>query len=157
MNTNTQTLLAWQAPVRTSHQRSEKWYLIGGVMCAMAIVYGVMTGAWSLSLTFGMIAGLYFLTRNESHRDHSIVISEVGVEFDGKFHPWNELKEFWILNAPGYSELHLEPKKHFRPEITIQTGTTDPYILRDVLSLYLPQNPNKKERLLDTFIRFCKL
>ena len=157
MNTNTEPILAWNAPARVTHERSDRWYLVGGLLCLTAVMYGVISGSWSLSVTFGMIGGLYYLTRNEKHPDHTISIREMGVEYDGSFRSWGDYKEFWILRGDGYHELHISTSKFLRPDIVIQTGEIDPHAIRDTIAQFLPMTDQKKERLLDAFIRFCKL
>ncbi|OGJ63312.1 hypothetical protein A3C52_04955 [Candidatus Peribacteria bacterium RIFCSPHIGHO2_02_FULL_51_15] len=157
MNTNTQPLLEWRAPARINHEKSDRWYLVSGIICAIFVVYGILTGAWTMSITFGMIAGLYFYVRNLDHPLHYIRIFEGGIEFDGLYYIWPDFKHFWILDGKTYHELHVEPIKGLRADIVILTDQIDPFELRDVLNQFIPQIAHKRERLLDAIIRFCKL
>ena len=158
MHTNTEPiLLEWKAPAKIAHERSEKWYLVMGIGCALMIVYGILTSAWSLSISFAMLAGLFFLIRNEKPHIHTIAVRDTGIEFDGHFSVWSDWKYFWILRADDYFELHIESKKYLTPDIVIQTGKIDPYALRDLLGQYILQTDTKKEKILDAIIRFCKL
>ena len=158
MHTNTEPiLLEWKAPAKIAHERSEKWYLVMGLGCALMIVYGILSGAWSLSISFAMLAGLFFLIRNEKPHIHTIAVRETGIELDGRFSVWSDWKYFWILRADDYFELHIESKKYLTPDIVIQTGKIDPYALRDLLGQYILQTDTKKEKILDAIIRFCKL
>lgn len=157
MNTNTNIHLEWQAQTRPDHVRSPRWYMFGGSLCAIMVAYGVFSGSWSTSLVFAFIPALYYLVRNQSHVQHTIRIMDLGVEFDGRLCVWGELKEFWILAGPGYHELHIAPMKVSRPEIVIQTGTIDPFVVRDTLGQFLPQIADRRERILDAIIRFCKI
>jgi hypothetical protein len=157
MNTNTTLLLEWRAASRPNHVRSDRWYLVAGLLCATFVAYGVLTGSWSMSITFAMIGGLSFLVRHEQHRLHHVRIYETCLEFDGTLHPWSTFESFWILQAEQYFELHLAPVKHSKAEIVVQTGEIDPFRLRDTLIEFLPQNTKQHERLLDAIIRFCKL
>ena len=156
-NTHTQILIEWQAAAKVNHVRSEKWYVVNGLLCATLVAYGVLSGSWALSITFGMIAGLYFLTRNDEHKAHVIRIFEYGIEFDGTLHSWSEWENFWILRADNYYELHMAPVKPLRPELVVQTGDADPFVVRDIIAQYVPQIGHQKERVVDAFIRFCKL
>ncbi len=158
MKTQTQTpLLAWQAPLRATHRRSEQWYTVAGSLSAVLILYGVLTSNWVFAFVFALVPALYFLVRHENHRDHTIEIYETGINFDGKFRAWSEYQEFWIFHAPGYYELHIASVKAYGRDICIQTSNIDPYVIRDVLGYFLPQSANKKEKTLDAIIRFCKL
>lgn len=157
MQTNTNVFLEWQAPTRSDHKRSERWYIIAGTLCALMVVYGIFTETWSMSLVFAFIPGLYWLLRNQAHKKHTIRLTPLGIEYDAVLLPWGDWKEFWILSGPDYHELHIAPVKKIRSEIVIQTGDIDPFVLRDVLAQFLPQIGDRQERLLDAFIRFCKL
>ncbi len=157
MNTNTSLILEWQAASRPNHVRSDKWYLVAGLLCATFVAYGILAGEWSMSVTFAMIAGLSYLVRHEQHRVHQVRIYETGFEFDGTLYPWADLQCFWILQAANYHELHLAPAKHTKAEIVVQTGNIDPFLIRDTLALHISQNTKQHEKLLDAIIRFCKL
>ena len=158
MDTNTNPpLLEWKAPAKVGYKRSEKWYLVAGVLCVLMIAYGILTGAWSMSLCIALIAGLSFLVRNESPQIHTIRIHDIGIEFDSKLSVWSDWKHFWILRGDGYHELHIESKKSMEPDLVIQTGTMDPYVVRDQLSQFIVQIDHQKEKILDAIIRFCKL
>ncbi len=157
MQTNTHVLLEWQAVSKINHERSPQWYLITGILCIVVIVYGIVTGAWGMSLVCALLAGLFFLVRNEAQVIHSIRILETGIEFDGKMFMWSDWKHFWILQGQSYHELHIETNRRFSADIVIQTGELDPYVIRDLLSQFIPQIAHKKEKILDAIIRFCKL
>jgi hypothetical protein len=156
MNTNI-TLLEWQAPARLDHDRSERWYVVAGLLCATLIVYSVLTGAWSLAVTFGMLGGLAYITRNVKHKIHAIKILPTGIDVDGHLTIWSEWKHFWILQGDGYFELHVEPKSSLRPDLVLLTGDTDPFLLRDALGAFIPQIAHKREKIIDAITRYCKI
>ena len=150
-------ILEWQAPSRIAHDRSQRWYLCASLAVLAMIAYGILTSAWSFSVTIAILAGLFYLIRNEPHPQHTIRIASVGIQFDGAMHAWDEWKDFWMLASPDHCELHVESKKFYRPDLIIHTGPMDPLVVRDTLIQHLPQNPAKREKLLDLIIRFCKL
>ncbi len=158
MNTQTPNiLLEWEAPRAIQHERSDRWYAVGTAFIATMVVYGILIGAWSMSITFAMVAGLFFLVRNEEPSVHRIRILESGIEFDGKHRTWGECGEFWILQGKDYHELHIASKRRFMPDIVIHTGKIDPYMIQGTLATYLKQTDIYKENILDAIIRFCKL
>lgn len=148
--------LEWQAPSQVTHERSHRWYAVAGVAAASAIVYGVITGAWTLSVVVALVGGIFYLIRNHEHRTHTIRILPLGIEFDGVLRPWHRWKNFWILVGPGYNELHIAAGG-LHSDLIIQTGSMDPYVVRDTLLHFLPQHPKPREKLLDAISRFCKL
>ena len=159
MNTHAQNdiLLSWEAPAKPNHDRSERWYVIAGICAAMLIVYGMVSGSWIMSFCLAVSAGLYYLVRNEKHPQHTISIMSLGINFNGRLHPWNDFKHFWMLSGSDYCDLHIACKRRLGGDICIQTGDMDPYKIRDLLSEFMPQDPHKRENILDAIIRFCKL
>ncbi len=157
METHTNILLEWHAASRPDHHRTEKWYVGAGAFCIVMIAYGILSGAWSLSVIFAFIPALYYMLRNQGHKKHHIRIREMGIEVDDRLYGWGELKEFWILEGPDYFELHIAPIKKIKSDIVVMTGNIDPYIVRDTVGKFLPQIAHQKEKLLDAIIRFCKL
>lgn len=155
IHTNT-LLLEWQAPIRISHERSKRWYMIAGALATCMIVYGLLTGAWTTSLVTALAAGLYYLVRNEKQPILNIRIFDTGIEVNGNLETWKSWKDFWILVGPGYAELHVD-RKGFKPELVVLTGNTDPTVIRDTLNQFLPHSDERREKILDTFIRFCKI
>jgi hypothetical protein len=158
MDTNTQgTLLAWTAARTERHERSHRWYTVSICFVATMIVYGVLSHAYSMSITFALLAGLFFLVRNSDSPQHRIALTTAGIDFDDRFTSWSEWKHFWILQGDGYFELHIEAKKYLIPDLVIRTGSIDPLVVRDTVSQFVPQIDHRKENILDAIIRFCKI
>jgi hypothetical protein len=78
-----------------------------------------------------------------------------GFSIDDIFSEWGECEGYWILKCPGYYELHIE--KRNGTAVKIQTGEVDPYQLHDLLPHLLAQLDDRRENVLDTIIRICKL
>jgi len=161
METNTHptptTLLAWEGLSAPLHDRGRRWYVIGGAVTLLVIIYGLVSGAWSMSLVAAAIAGMYVLRRNAPVVTRRIEIISTGIVLDGDFAPWADYKDFWLVQTPAYSELHLMRTGGFSREIVVQTGSVNPQSIRMTLSEYLQERADQKERLLDMIIRICKL
>jgi hypothetical protein len=95
--------------------------------------------------------------RHQTHDTHKADILTTGFQLDNTLSPWEDLKEFWILQGRGYYELHIAPKNTRKADIVIQTGEKDPFVVRDMLLQFIPQTAGKREKILDAIIRFCKL
>lgn len=157
MNTHTQPILSWHAKSKVDHSRGTLWYVIGGALSGVMIVYGVLAGQYMVTVVFLLLPAAYYLARKQDHRIHEVHVREDGFELDGRLTPWGECKEFWILQGPGYFELHIAPVRQFAPEIIVQTGETDPYLVRDTLLGFVKPGVGKRERILDALLRFTKL
>ncbi|MBI3332183.1 hypothetical protein HYZ99_04495 [Candidatus Peregrinibacteria bacterium] len=153
-----QPLLTWDAPSRPNHERGPKWYLYGGIFVLLCAVWGILTGAWSFTIVMILIGGMYFMTRNAPEPVHHIEMSKHGVTFRGEFSAWKDCKDFWLLQGPGYIELHIMRTKMVNPEIVIQLAPgMDVRIVRALLGHFLPERSDQTETLLDIFTRLTKL
>lgn len=155
--TGNKLLLEWTAMITPHHERSPRWYLIGSLLVLAFAAYGILTGAWTMSLLAILLGGLYFLIRREPPMYKRIAIHENGYEYEGVFTYWADCQEFWLIHCPGYTQLHIRKKRGFERETVIQTGSIDPNEIRSLLSQYVHLTSDRNESLLDIIIRLCKL
>ena len=103
--------------------------------------------------------------RNTAPRKITIRITAIGVQVEENVTPWNQLKDFWILLGPDYSELHFAPqgmaqrelKVFIRDPQTTAENAPDPGMIRETLLQFLPERPGMQERFLDSLARILKL
>jgi hypothetical protein len=86
-----------------------------------------------------------------------MIIEEDGFRFADRFIPWSDCTDFWIIETPQFSRLHIARKGKGNRVVSIQTGDIDPTVIRTTISRFLPLRPDQRERLLDLIIRLCKL
>ncbi len=149
-------VLAWEALSHPSVERTKRWYITAGSIAAIVSIYGLFTGSWSTAVVCLVAAALYYLIHDHKPLSIRIELYESGVRFDGDFFRWDELVGFWFLRTPTYIELRLVAKKPHK-RMVIQLGDLDPERLGMILGQRLPELKGKREGLLDTFIRICKL
>lgn len=128
----------------------------GGIVLAVA-AFGILTGAWTLTLVALLLGGTYFLVRNESTPMRRIQIEVDGVQFDDTFTSWDQCRDFWLVQTPLFTELRVTRKSRVGGDIRIQTGEIDPTLIRTTVSQFIPLRADQREHLLDTIIRLCKL
>lgn len=150
-------LLAWTAPSHHNYERSARWYITWGILVLIIAAYGILSGAWTLTLVALLLGGTYFLTRREATPLKEIRIENDGVEFEGNFTPWTQCKDFWLVTTPLFTELHIVRKGAIKSNIRIQTGSIDPTLIRSTVSQFLTMRPDQREHLFDALIRLCKL
>lgn len=138
------------------HERSKRWYLIGGIVALAFAAYGILTGAWSLTLVVLLIAAMYYLLRKSPPIVKQITIAAAGVTFDGAFTPWSGFDGFWFIQTPLTIEVHLH-RTSAKQEIVIQIAEIPVIDIRAALSPFLTERADRTERLLDRIIRICKL
>ena len=152
-----QTLLEWVAPSRHDHDRTHRWYVIFAVFILTIAGYAILTGAWSVVLVELLCGGVTYLVRREPMPMKLLRIQNDGFEYQNSFTPWSQCKNFWFVQTPLYTELHISRTKLLGSEIVIQTADIDPTVIRSTLSQCITMKADQGERLLDVIIRLCKL
>ena len=157
-------LIEWQALDSHPHERSARWYLIGGVFVIAFAAYGIFDGSWTTALLALLIGGIYFMIRNAKPRMIGIQITGLGIQAGGLFTPWNLCRDFWILAPPpskngttSAPELHISPQNTFQREIIVFIQDIDPAIVRETLLQFVPERAGMEERFLDSVARLLKL
>ncbi len=155
--TSPQILAMWQAPVLPQHDRSPRWYAIGGVVVLIFAIYGIVSGSWPFTIVVLLCGAMYYLMRDHVSPLKTITITDVGVQLEQSFTRWEDLTGFWILDTPGYTELHFVPKAKHQSDILIQTGSQSTTDLRVLIGSHIPELTDKRESLLDALLRTVKL
>lgn len=158
MNTHIPTeepILEWKAPQHLHHERTRSWYIFAALFVTGCLVYSVYTTAWTFTLVLVIMTGLYLHVHEEAPAEKHMRIWKNGYALGDKFVTWTACDGYWMLKGKGYFELHIEKKNGY--ETKIQIGENDPYKIHDTIALFTPELPDRKERILDTIIRICKL
>lgn len=148
-------LLEWSAPQDVHYERGTLWYIMATLFVAGCIAYSIWTQAWTFLVVIVLVAATYWKTHRRAPEQKRMRIWSQGFAIDNTFYAWAETEGFWILKGPDYFELHIEKKSG--GSIKIQTGAIDGYLLQDVMGNLAAELENRKEKLLDTIIRICKL
>ena len=156
-NAPSRVLLEWQTVDSRPHERSARWYLVGGIFVIAFAVYGLLEKSWTTTLLALLIGAMYFLLRNVKPRTIIVQITGLGVNVAGTFTPWNMLRDFWILVAEKHTELHLAPSRSFKGEIVVFVEQVDAADVRNTLLQFLPERTGMEERMLDYLARILKL
>lgn len=155
--TKGELLLEWSARPYHVHERSERWYKAAGTVAVLIALYAILTGAWSFAIVILLSVAMYVLVHGHEPKEQSIALYDQGVFFRGRFTDWHDYKGFFLKKTPQYTELHLVPANRRMPRIALQTGAVDPQMIRQTLSVYVPQLSDAEESVLDMIIRSSKL
>ena len=101
------------------------------------------------------MTGVYLFVHRGPAAEKTISVYEDGFLFGKKSIGWEECSGFWLLQGRGYIELHIGRKK--ASDLTIQTGHVEIEKIRAVFGAILTEQLDKRENILDTIIRICKL
>ena len=149
--------LSWTDVSMPHHERTHRWYVIGGVMVLSLALFGSLTRNWSLSVLILIIGGIYYYLRKAQPVLHTIALGQEGFYYDGVYASWKDCRDFWIIKTPGYTELHIWRNTAYPHEVAIHTANIDEKEIVPYISQKLTYRADRHEHLFDVFIRICKL
>lgn len=153
-----QTLLEWQTPEFIPTPRTKTWYIVAGLVVAGLVLYGIWSQSWTMVIAFLMIAVLFLLTEKQAPKEVKIVITDMGIEYKGVFHPYHHINAFWMVYHPPYVRLlylRLSNGKHYKL-LRIELDHQKPQEVREVLLKEIPEIEGAQEPATDLLARILR-
>lgn len=154
-----ETLFSWDAREYEQHERTPRWYIIMISIGILLVVYGIFSDNFLFSLIIILAAIILFLQSRQAPQNVSLAITELGVSVGGRFYPYAELGDFYVIYTPGTTKmLYIETKSLFRPKLRMPLEDQNPLEIREVLLDVLDENLDKEdEPIADAAIRNWRL
>ena len=167
-NTNNQNynpgeeIFSWIAHDYHPHERGTLWYIIFSFIILGISLWSFFSDpkwGWVTSSTILMFAAMYFYVHKDGNQDHKISCFERGILIDGKqYIDWDKFEGFWFIYNETASILNFEYIGNKNQRLTLQMGDNLPeFFQTNLKSLNLIELENKKEAILDLWIRALKL
>ena len=149
-----QVFMEWLTPAYRQTEKSKAWYVVMGLALLLFVIYDLMSGGWVVSVTFLILAGVYYLNEAKPVPIVQVKVSDHGVRFGAQYFSYDQLKSFWILNNPEVRTLYVSTYKGVDRQIAIMLPE-DLNIakLREYLQLQITEEQGKKESFSDQLIR----
>ncbi len=151
-------LFKWQFPEFPKYDRKRGWYIWGGIIIFVFIIYSIITS----NFLFALITVIFTLTImlfRQSENTVDFKITEDGIVVNSKFYEYKEIKNFYIIyEPPEVKNLYFEPKSLLSPRIPINLEDQNPVLIRKTLLQYLDEDLDREnEPTSDQFSRLFKL
>lgn len=149
----------WDFPEFIKQPRTVLWYLAAVLVVVGLLIYALVT----LNILFAVIiiiatVIIIFLNRKEP-RIMNIKITAEGIVIENRFYPFDEIKNFWIVDQfPLVKRVYFDFKSFFIPRLSIPYQDQDPNKLKDFLVQYLDENTEREgEPVSEGISRWLKL
>ncbi len=151
--------MSWSIEEFVKRERSWVWYMLFFCVLGMLLLYSVFTANFLFALIILMFLFLTLLSQFQKPRPIRIEVSHDGVRVGEEFHPYRQIKEFWIIyQPPEVKTLYLRFKDLFSPRLSLHLADQDPVRLRDILAQYVEENLDEEdEAFSDTMSRILKI
>ena len=150
-------ILAWEAKEFTEYDRNKKWYAIALVVGILFTAGALVLQQWLAAVVFALATYVVVRHADDKPRTLMIAISKLGVQVAGRFHPFSELKAYWIVYNPPVRTLTLQSTSRFKPLVKVHLADVDPLAVQNALKDHLAEQPKETEDFIDKFSRWIRL
>lgn len=157
-NAYNQAIYAWQAPLYVNKRKPFWWYIVAAAVVIGLVVYGLVSGAWTLSMAIVLFVGVYYYFSNQEVPVVDIVLSEAGVRVGGKVYPYSMFRTFWVdYHPPVIQELHLIPNNNYKYELTLNLQGQNPAPIKAVLQQFMPEWADRQKTVTESLVHLIGL
>ncbi len=152
-------LLEWEAPEFVRSHRGKTWYVIAALVLVGLLTYAYFTGSLTMAIVFIVLAGVFLLIDKREPRKMKVVITDMGIQYNGNFHPFHNISTFWTVYHPPYVQLlylRLNNGKGYKI-LKIELNHQKPQEVRDLLLDEIPEAEGAMEPMSELLARILKL
>ncbi len=145
----------WIVKEYEKHERSQSWYITWGVIAALLVLQGMVSGNFLFSLVIILAGIILYVQSKQDPLDVSFAITALGIIVGNRFYPYGELDGFYIIyEPPQVKMLFIETTSSVRPLLRIPLMDNNPIEIRATLRKHLDEDLAKEaEPVADTFAR----
>lgn len=154
-----QDVFVWETSSWERYSRGPHWYIFMTLIAVVAALYGIFTANYLFSFIVLFIAIILILAGNEPAHAVLAQVGNNGIVLDGKFFPYEDLRNFSIIYQPPETKiLYIESKRLIEPRIRISLMDEDPVAIRSHLRQFLSEDLDlQEEHFSDTIARLLKI
>lgn len=130
-------LYTWQGHERTWLAHGSSWYMAGGVIAIILLVYALLTQAWTMAILVSLMAGVVYLYSQEQAPIVDVVISNHGIYVGEDFYPFEIVKSFWFSFDKHDAFLMLSLVNSAKSRVSISITPDERAVIQTVLADYL--------------------
>ena len=140
-------LLSWTVPEYQKHEKTTTWYIIAGLIGVGLLLFALFTNNFLFAL-FVVIAGaIIVIIEGQEPQKITITLTEEGIIVGNKFYDYDEFENFAIVYKPqqGIKNLYFDFFSALKHRISIPLEDVNPVKVRDILSSYITEDPDKTD------------
>jgi len=150
-------LFSWMAHDYHPHHRGWLWFVIFCLVFFGSAAWAFLSGDWIMASTLFIAVAVYFWIHRNGNEEHTVRVYEKGIQVDRMYFPMERFTGFWFCYDPSVSVINLEMGGGKRT-LKLQMGQILPDDFREQFArISLPELMDKKENLIDLWIRALKL
>ncbi|MCX6780401.1 MAG: hypothetical protein NT034_04490, partial [Candidatus Magasanikbacteria bacterium] len=130
----------WNVNEYERHERSKNWYVAIGILGAILVGYGVVSGNYLFALITVLFGIILFMQDMVEPMEVYFALTNTGVVIGKKYYRYSELNNFWIIyNPPATKNLYFSQNSLLRHRVQVPLYDFDPRPIRDYLNQFLEE------------------
>lgn len=131
--------ISWTASEFVEHEKDASWFIGLGAITGLAVTITYLFTRELLPAIAIVLAGCLFgVTARRKPRSLEYQLNNAGVSVGGKFHQYDEIKSFSVLEEGAFKSIQLTPHKRFAMPITLYYPPENEEQIVTMLGSYLP-------------------
>lgn len=150
-----EVLLYWTMDEFHRHERSNLWYGLFLVVGLGFMTYAILSGNYVFAVLLVLIGTFMILQHFRDPDSIPVVLLSTGIAVGNHYHPWDEIKDFWIAyDLPDVYKLYVDFQKIREPYVSIDVPEDlDPNELRELLLAFVDERTDRQEESLTDYVK----
>lgn len=140
-----ETILEWRAPEFRHYPKNAAWFITYTVIVVLLIIYEVVQRDWFGGISIFIIASLFAAFALHKPKDVSVKITTHGLLIDDTNIPFNNIRQFWIVDNDNHRTLNIETTAYLNHQLNIELNQQDPDEVQEILAELLPEKEIAEE------------
>lgn len=135
---------SWHALEHDHLDVTPKAYAIAGSILLAVILYAIFTDSPLMAIVFILVGAVGYLSTQKEPRLLEFLITSKGIIAGNELFSYKGMDSFWIfedMEVQPFISFHTPGK--MTTHLHIPVGDSDPEMLRDILSQFLPENEHE--------------
>lgn len=140
-----ETIIEWQAPEFRHYPKNAAWFITFVIIVAMLIAYQVFQKDWFGAVSVAVIASMFGIFALHRPKIITIKITTLGIHIDDTNVPFNNIKQFWVVDTEHHKTLNIETTAYLNNQLHIELNDQDADEVQEILAELLPENEGQQE------------
>lgn len=142
-----ETIIEWQAPEFRHYPKNAAWFITFVLIVAMLIAYQVFQKDWFGAISVALIAVLFGAFAMHRPGIVNIRISTLGIHIDDTYIPFNNIRQFWIVDNDHHKTLNIETTAYLNHQLSIELEDQEADQIQEILEQLLPEKTDSEETI----------
>ncbi len=140
-----ESIIEWQAPEFRHYPKNAAWFITLVIIVGLLVAYQIFQHDWFGAISVVLISILFGAFAMHKPNIVTVVISTLGIHIDDTYIPYNNIKQFWIVENENHKTLNLNTTAYLNHHLSIELDDQDAEEVRDILSELLPEKVDAEE------------